>query len=250
MPVLLLLPGPTDSWRSYEQVLDRLPSSIRAIAVSQRGHGDSDKPATGYRVADFAGDVVLLLDALDVDRAVLAGHSGSCFVGASGGNRSPLARRRPDSRSVTDYASRRPQATGFCHISRGRSGGPESARTSLGPLYATHPPAMFRPTWWSSWLRSFSRCRRACGERCSPTCSSTTIRPSWGDIDAPTLLLWGAADALVPRTMQDQLVTSIRGADLITYDGVGHTPRWDDPARFSARHCRIRRTTPGTVSER
>jgi non-heme chloroperoxidase len=79
-PPLVLLPGPTDSWWSYQPVLDRMPLSIRTIAVSQRGHGDSDKPATGYRVEDFAADVVRLLDALCVERAVLAGHSGSCLV--------------------------------------------------------------------------------------------------------------------------------------------------------------------------
>src|SRR5918998_316319 len=56
-PALVLLPGPTDSWLSYEPVLERIPLCIRAIAVSPRGHGDSDKPATGYRVEDFAADV-------------------------------------------------------------------------------------------------------------------------------------------------------------------------------------------------
>lgn len=51
-PVVVLLPGPTDPWRSYEAVLERLPSSVRAIAVSPRGHGDSDKPpAPSSRVA-------------------------------------------------------------------------------------------------------------------------------------------------------------------------------------------------------
>ena len=79
-PAVVLLPGPTDSWRSYAPVLDLFPSSVRAIAVSQRGHGDSDKPATGYRVEDFADDVVPLLDALGLERAVVAGHSGSCLV--------------------------------------------------------------------------------------------------------------------------------------------------------------------------
>jgi len=78
--LLLLLPGPTDSWRSYEPVLGRIPLSIRTIAVSQRGHGDSDTPATGYRTEDFAADAVDLLDALHIERAVLAGHSGSCLV--------------------------------------------------------------------------------------------------------------------------------------------------------------------------
>lgn len=54
-PALVLLWGPTDSWRSYEPVLEAIPPSVRTIAVSQRGHGDSGKPRTGYRVQDFAG---------------------------------------------------------------------------------------------------------------------------------------------------------------------------------------------------
>ena len=49
-PVLVLLPGPTDSWRSYGSVLERLPESIRAVAVSHRGHGDSDKPVPAIRL--------------------------------------------------------------------------------------------------------------------------------------------------------------------------------------------------------
>src|SRR5262249_1460532 len=76
----MLLPGPTDSWRSYQPVLDRLPRDIHAISVSQRGHGESDKPDSRYGVEDFAADVVPLLDACKIERAVLAGHSGSCLV--------------------------------------------------------------------------------------------------------------------------------------------------------------------------
>ena len=52
-------------------------------------------------------------------------------------------------------------------------------------------------------------------------------------IDAPTLLVWGEDDALVSREMQDQLVSCIPSAKLVVYSGVGHTPRWDDPSRFS-----------------
>src|SRR5437899_2257827 len=48
-------------------------------------------------------------------------------------------------------------------------------------------------------------------------------------IETPTLLVWGDADAIVPRAMQDQLACSIPHADLLVYPGVGHTPRWDDP---------------------
>src|SRR5215471_19674142 len=70
-PALVLLPGPTDSWRSYQPILDRLPGETYAVSVSQRGHGDSDKPQSGYRVEDFAEDVVPLLDARGIERAIL-----------------------------------------------------------------------------------------------------------------------------------------------------------------------------------
>jgi pimeloyl-ACP methyl ester carboxylesterase len=52
-------------------------------------------------------------------------------------------------------------------------------------------------------------------------------------IEAPTLLVWGDADTLVAREMQHQLAHSIPDASLRVYSGVGHTPRWEDPARFS-----------------
>jgi len=45
--------------------------------------------------------------------------------------------------------------------------------------------------------------------------------------------LFGDADALVSRAMQDELAAAIPDADLLVYPGAGHTPRWDEPIRFS-----------------
>src|SRR6185436_11002192 len=72
---LLLLHGVTDSWRSFELVLPHLPNSIRAFALTQRGHGDSSRPAAGYRFKDFSSDVAAFMDAVGIDAAVVAGHS-------------------------------------------------------------------------------------------------------------------------------------------------------------------------------
>jgi len=52
-------------------------------------------------------------------------------------------------------------------------------------------------------------------------------------ITAPTLLVWGDGDAIVSRDMQHELASSIPGAQLVVYAGLGHTPRWEDPARFT-----------------
>ena len=52
-------------------------------------------------------------------------------------------------------------------------------------------------------------------------------------ISAPTLLLWGDQDALVPRTEQDTLLAAIPDARLIVYEGAGHSPNWEQPERVA-----------------
>ena len=72
---VVFLHGVTDSWRSFEPVLDRLPGTVRALAMTQRGHGDSSKPDNGYRYGDMAQDLREFMDARDLPAAVIAGHS-------------------------------------------------------------------------------------------------------------------------------------------------------------------------------
>ena len=231
-PVVVLLPGTTDSWRSYEPVLEQLPLSIRAIAVSQRGHGDSDKPAVGYRVEDFAADVVPLLDELGIQRAVVAGHSGSCLVARR------VAIDHPDRVAGLVLEA---SPTTLCGDA-GLKGFVESVVSSL-----TDP---IDPTFGRSFVADTS------SEKLAPDVLDQLVgevlrvparvwkkvfsgllayddTDELGRITAPTLLIWGDADGLVGREMQDMLADRIRGAKALVYPGVGHTPRWEEPARFA-----------------
>src|SRR5918997_6553781 len=72
---ILLLHGVTDSWHSFAPLLSYLPPSLRAVAVSQRGHGDSQRPAAGYSPDAFAADLAVFMDAAGFDKAVIVGHS-------------------------------------------------------------------------------------------------------------------------------------------------------------------------------
>ena len=72
---VVLLHGFTDSRKSFDLVLPHLPASIRAYAITQRGHGDSERPESGYRSRDFAADVAAFLDAVGLEQAVIVGHS-------------------------------------------------------------------------------------------------------------------------------------------------------------------------------
>lgn len=74
-PAVVLLHGTSASHAVWEPISFALQSSATVITLDQRGHGRSDKPATGYTGADFAGDIVTVLDALDIDTAIVGGHS-------------------------------------------------------------------------------------------------------------------------------------------------------------------------------
>jgi pimeloyl-ACP methyl ester carboxylesterase len=62
------------SWRHQLPALAR--AGFRAIAPDQRGYGDSDRPeeVTAYDIHHLTGDLVGLLDALGIERAVFVGH--------------------------------------------------------------------------------------------------------------------------------------------------------------------------------
>jgi len=79
-PAIVLLHGYSDSSFSFSRIMPLLPSERRVIAPDLRGHGDSDRPAIGYRMADLADDVIQMIDALDVPSAVIVGHSMGSFV--------------------------------------------------------------------------------------------------------------------------------------------------------------------------
>ncbi len=55
-----------------------------------------------------------------------------------------------------------------------------------------------------------------------------------GDIEAPTLIVWGDRDALCSRRDQDTLLAAIEGSRLVVYEGAGHAVHWEEPERFAA----------------
>jgi acyl-CoA synthetase (AMP-forming)/AMP-acid ligase II/pimeloyl-ACP methyl ester carboxylesterase len=75
-PTLVLLHGLTANARFFGGLLAAgLSDRLRVVAVDLRGRGESDKPATGYTIADHAADLLGLMDALGLEQVVLGGHS-------------------------------------------------------------------------------------------------------------------------------------------------------------------------------
>ena len=75
-PTLILAPGLTANAHSFDGLMRAgLGDVAHVLALDLRGRGESDAPPTGYAMEDHARDVIGLLDALDLDRVVMGGHS-------------------------------------------------------------------------------------------------------------------------------------------------------------------------------
>lgn len=60
---------------------------MRAFAIDQRGFGEPDHPVAVYTIPELAADTVAFLDALDIERAALVGHSYGSLVAIAHPNR-------------------------------------------------------------------------------------------------------------------------------------------------------------------
>ncbi len=63
------------SLRTWHHVVDALSTSHRMIAMDHRGWGHSEAPPTGYGLADLAADAEGVIEALNLRRYILVGHS-------------------------------------------------------------------------------------------------------------------------------------------------------------------------------
>jgi pimeloyl-ACP methyl ester carboxylesterase len=230
---VLLLHGYTDSWRSFEPVLPHLPESLRAIALSQRGHGDADRPAAGYRAADLAADLAAFADTLGLGPAIVVGNSmgaqvaqrfaidhpqrtlGLVLIGAFTtlrGNSAVQALWDGAVSTLTD-----PVDSGF-------------VREFQESMLARPVPAAFVDTVVRESLKVPARVWRAALEGQM----EDDATPELGRVAAPALILWGDKDTIAPREDQEVLAAAIPDARLEVCAGAGHAPHWEEPARVAA----------------
>jgi non-heme chloroperoxidase len=229
---VVMLHGFTDSWRAWEPVLPHLPHSIRAISVTQRGHGGAVRPASGYRVEDYAADVAELMAALGLGPAVLAGHSmgawvaervaidqadrvlGTILAGAigPGAENEVIVALADEAAALTD-----PVDPGYAREFQ--------LSTTERPLAGELLDMFVRES-----LEVPARVWRETAARLLDIDMSAEL----AELSSPALLVYGECDAFVPRAEQERLAATIPDARHVTYEGTGHALHWEEPQRFAA----------------
>jgi pimeloyl-ACP methyl ester carboxylesterase len=227
---VVMLHGYSDSCRSFEPVFEHLPATIHAYALTLRGHGDAPRPESGYDAPQLAADVVAFMDDMDIDRAIVVGHSMGTIVGT---------------RLAIDARER---VAGLV-----LAGGRPTFRTpDLGELY--DDVDAFGDTLDPAWVRAFQEStvvRPVANEWIETATRESLKMPPWvwkaladsamradhsgqlGSITAPTLLVCGELDEIAPVAEQQGFLDAIADARLVIHARGGHAVHWEDPAAFA-----------------
>jgi 3-oxoadipate enol-lactonase len=245
-PAVLLVMGlglPAAAWWRTIPVLAR---SLRVIAFDNRGSGGSDRPPRPYSIAEMAADAVAVLDAAGIERAHVYGIS-------MGG-------------MIAQEMALRHAARVRCLVLGASSPGGRAATPPDGDTIAflRRRPAMpSEEALWASVPYLYSaRTRRDGGNRISEDLLRRRSFPfhvdgyghqlaaaamhdaasRLGGISAPTLVVHGVEDRMVPPDNGRALAAAIPGAELRVFDDAAHLYTTDEPSvdeyvmRFLAAH--------------
>jgi pimeloyl-ACP methyl ester carboxylesterase len=227
-PPVVLIHGYTDSARDWVPLVPYLPAGWHLILVDIRGHGASSKPECCYTRLDFAYDIKLLLDALHLSRADIIGHSLGSIIAQTFAEYWPERTRRLILIS----------STGRLWSQAAQPAWATQIRAMKEPV---DPDSPFMVEWWSSptpvdpdFLRRQRRDAAAIPLRVwiavlDEGLTAAELLQTLPRIKAPTLLIWGAKDPLIPEEARQSLRQGLPQAQVKVLDGLGHNPFWEQP---------------------
>ncbi len=225
---IVFLHAYVDSWYWFSRVLLLLSPSYHALVPDQRGHGESDKPECCYTVDDFAADVDAFMDAVGVDEATLVGHSSGGLIA----QRVALVYPHRVSRLVL-IGSPTTLLTNEAVVKAGEKMlalqdpiPPEFVREFVESTIHHPVPEEFLAGAVSECLKVPARVWRDYWRGVLLTADDTA---RLGEIGAPTLILWGERDALLPREEQERRAAAIPDATLRVYPDTGHAVAGERP---------------------
>jgi non-heme chloroperoxidase len=231
-PTVLMLHGITDSWRSFEPVLPLLPAHWHVLALSQRGHGGSDKTPRQHRSEDFAADAAAFARALDLAPMIVVGHS----MGAANALRLAL--------DAPELVQGLVLAGAFARFSD-KEALRAFYREEIEPLVDPVPPALARafqldtvaqplaPGLIDAMVDESLRVPAHVWRAAFAALFDDHFSSELQRIEAPTLIAWGDTDAFVPAEDTAALSTAIAHSRVSVYAGTGHALHWEQPARFA-----------------
>jgi non-heme chloroperoxidase len=240
VPVILIHGWPLSD-AMYEYQYDALiKNGYRAIGITLRGFGLSDKPYGKYSHDVFAEDIKVILEELQIDNAVLGGFS---FGGATA------------IRFTTKYNNEHISklalfgAAAPCEVRKDDFpyGLPIEALNDLVELNATNRPKLIEefgklfgasetalPKNISDWLARIQfQSSQYAMEQGLLMIRDSDLRADLEKITIPTAIFHGKLDKLCPFELAEQLHKGIANSKLIAFENSGHALFLEERPKFN-----------------
>lgn len=217
-PPLILVHGAGVDHTSWPAEIRRLPD-MRVIALDLPGHGKSDGPSHQNMMA-YAENVHSLMDALHIEKAIIAGHSMGGAI----------------AQTMAVYMSQR--VAGLILIGTGAKLGVNPAL--LETVKNDYAAAVALITKWE-WAKETSDDLRRIGKRhllaTAPeitygdylACAHFDLTDSVAKIKVPALIIGGGADKMTSFQLSEALADKIPNSTLVKIDGAGHKMPMERP---------------------
>ena len=209
-PPIVLVHGLGASGWWWERNLPALSARHRVLVVDLAGFGASRRQP--FRLATAGTRLGRWLEAVGAGPAAVVGHSLGGYVAAD------LAAERPDlvERLVLVDAAALPlEGPVRGHVRNLLRGGGRSER------------ALVRIA-----IVDIARAGPIVIVRAARQLLASDLSPRLAAIQAPTLVVWGEEDALIPLSRGRRLAAAIPGARFALIPGAGHAPMWERPDLF------------------
>ena len=254
-PTVVLVHGAMASLHTWEPWVEILSSKYRIVTLDLPGHGLTGKvPKDAFGEDNFTETINTIVNELGIERFILGGNS----MGGGATWRYTLNH------------SERVQAM-ILVASVGLSSWRKSAQKAKDRSSGDTPIGFYLLS--QSWFRAVARyldpgllveqglraaynnspvvdeklvdryyelimregTRDAILQRGAPSTTRNNPEPDLSRLTQPTLVMWGAKDALVPVSIAEQFDRNLPNTDIIIYPDLGHIPMEEDPVRTATK---------------
>jgi pimeloyl-ACP methyl ester carboxylesterase len=240
-PVLVFLHGGSAHAHWFDAVAPAFADRYHVLSLDQRGHGESDWPPppaeAAYATANFASDLLGVIDSLGCSRLTLCGHS------MGGHNSMAFAAWHPARVSALVVIDSRPgiPIDRLDRMHRRGHRGPrrhEQLDLALRSFRLLPPDTVADPRLLEHLAREgiVERDGRFL-YRFDPACNGqrrpVDVWPLLGRITAPTLIVRGEHSPVLPRPMAQEMARQIPRVRLEEIPGAYHHLVLDQPVAFT-----------------
>ncbi|MGO9929750.1 MAG: alpha/beta fold hydrolase [Mycobacterium sp.] len=248
-PAILLIHGIGDNSTTWNTVQAKLAQRFTVIAPDLLGHGLSDKPRADYSVAAYANGMRDLLSVLEIERVTLVGHSLGGGVAMQFAYQFPQYVDRLILVSAGGVTKDVNVALRLASLPMGSEALALLRLPLVLPAVQIAGRVVGRALGTNGLGNDLSNVLRILDDLPEPTASAAFSRTLRAVVDwrgqivtmldrcylteaIPVQIIWGTKDVVVPIRHALMAHAAMPGSRLEIFEGSGHFPFHDDPARF------------------